>query len=138
MNTLDIKQTLVMIKPDAFERELVQMIRDEIQNAGFTITLIGQITFTLDLVREFYRWEKVEWPETVRGYLCSKPIPLWLVEGKDVIARMMEIKWRIRRTMCTSDHQNLLHCSSNKERFRWEYSVLMKSGMIVPRSSESF
>lgn len=132
MRTHGSEQTLVMIKPDAFERGLVGMIEGEIQASGFTITPIGEAIFTLDLVREFYQWEKVEWPETVREYLCSRPIPLWLVEGQDVVAKMMEIKWRIRKALCSGNHRNLLHCSSSEERFRWEHSVLVKSGMIVP------
>jgi len=35
------ERTLVMIKPDAFERGLVEMIRNEIRASGFTIIPIG-------------------------------------------------------------------------------------------------
>jgi len=132
VQTPTLEQTLVMIKPDAFERGLVEMIRSEIQVSGFTIIPVGQAIFTLDLVREFYQFENIEWAETVHRYLCSRSIPLWLVEGQGVVVRMMEIKRYIRKNMLTGNPQNLLHCSSSEKRFHWEYSVLIRNGMIVP------
>lgn len=126
------ERTLVMIKPDALERGLVEVIRSEIQASGFVVIPIGQAIFTLDLVHDFYQFENAEWAEEVCKYLCLRPVPLWLVEGHDAVAKMMDIKQLIRKRMRTGNPQNLLHCSSNEERFYWEYSVLTKSGRIVP------
>ena len=137
MPSTGAERTLVMIKPDAFERKLVEFIRAEIESTGLEITSIGHVGFTLELVREFYQWERIKWPETVADYLCRRPIPLWLVTGSNAVARMMEIKWRLRRSLCSGDHRNLLHCSSANEKFLWEYSVLQTSGMIVVCDQES-
>lgn len=137
MSLTGTERTLVMIKPDAFERGLVEFIRAEIESSSLEITPIGHASFTLELVREFYQWERVKWPETVADYLCRHPIPLWLVTGSNATARMMEIKWRLRRSLCSGNHRNLLHCSSTNERFLWEYSVLQTNGMIVSSDQEN-
>ncbi len=131
MSGLETEYTLVMIKPDAFERNLVDMIRQEIEIVGFEIIPVGFADFDLDLVCEFYQWEEVKCPSTVKSYLCSNPIPLWIIKGINVIEKMTEIKWRIRRALCSGNHQNLLHCSSTKKKFNWEYGLLRKNDMAI-------
>lgn len=107
------------------------MIKEEIETSGLSITPIGDIIFSPDLVQEFYQFENREWTETVCRYLCSRPVSLWLVEGHDVIARMLVIKHHIRKNMDAGNPQNLLHCSSDEESFHREYAVLTENYAII-------
>ena len=124
------KSTLVMIKPDAPKRGLVSRIMREITGKGFTVTEVGSACFSLDIIQNFYRWEVIQCPEVVNEYLCGKKIPLWIIQGINPVNDIMEIKLRLRKTLCRGDHRNLMHCSSSYENFTWEYQVLNKNNMI--------
>lgn len=122
--------TLVMIKPDAQTRNLKDRISEEIILKGLEFLLVGHAVFNLEIVQEFYRWETIKCPDVVDSYLCHKPIPVWIVFGPGATEKAMEIKWRLRRTLCDGSHENLMHCSSSQDNFIWEYGVLKKHGLI--------
>ncbi len=125
-----IESTLVMIKPDAPKRGLVKLIANEIMAKSLIFTHVGYADFDLTMIQNFYRWTCVQCPDVVKEYLCNKGIPLWIVQGDDAVKKTMEIKLRLRRTLCNGSHQNLMHCSSSIKNFRWEYTTLRDHGMI--------
>lgn len=132
-----IERTLVLIKPDAIEKDLVTLIRGEIEVAGLTIVSVTEMAFDMDLLLEFYAIPEIRYPhELVEQYICAKSLPVWIVDGETAIGKMVEIKSRLRAKYGTSKLKNLFHCPDTTDEFDSQYDLLKQKGIVVESTPE--
>ncbi len=129
--------SLIVIKPDALERNLSRRIRQELETEGLMVHVIGFIQFDLQLVKDFYRWLEFEHPVAVEGYLCGLSLPVWAVEDVSAVDKALSVKTRLRAELCGGRLKNLFHCSTSQVEFRWEYNVVRTRGVIVTKKTNN-
>ena len=118
--------SVVMIKPDAVQRNLVEEIRKKLDQHRLQIierkTINADRRFIIDL-----------WPTVVNYegrlerslvYLTKAPLMIWLVKGTDAVKEAAEVKKEIRKGYCDDDFYTLLHCPDTEQDFLREYKVL--------------
>lgn len=115
---------LILVKPDALEQGLESEIFYGLEAKGLCVEKIGTIQFNLQFVLDFYRWEKLEYPELIRDYICTTPLPVWIARGDRAIDRAMELKVRLRAKYCTGSLKNLFHCPTSREESKRQYDLL--------------
>ena len=106
---------LLLIKPDGTERGLESEILCGLEMKGLRVEKIGTIQFDLQLVLDFYQWQKLDHPEEIMGYVCAKPLPVWIVTGNEAISKTMSLKNRLREKYYNGPLKNLFHCPSSPE-----------------------
>ena len=80
------EQTLIIIKPDAFERKLNGIILSRFENKGFLIKEIKSYIFTKEKAEEFYSDHKNKpfFSELV-SFITSSPVVACILEGENAI-----------------------------------------------------
>ena len=83
-----MQRTLSIIKPDATERNLIGAIAKMIEESGLRIVAMKMLHLTKSEAEGFYAVHK-EKPffGELTDYMCSGPIVVSVLEGKDAIAR---------------------------------------------------
>ena len=110
---------LVLIKPDATERGLEAEILSGLEGKGLRVAKYGTIMFDTRLVLEFYEWERLDHPEEINAYICTTPLPVWIVSGAGAVAKTMELKMSMRTKYSNGPLKNLFHSPvSQKESCR--------------------
>jgi len=122
---------LVLIKPDAKERGLVSEIFDGLKAEGLCVEVIGAIQFDLQLVLEFYEWEKLDYPEEIRQYVCVDPLPIWIVSGDGAIEKTMSIKVLLRTKYYNGPLKNLFHCPCSQQESQRQYELIYPKRRVL-------
>src|SRR5687768_7366207 len=80
------EQTLIIIKPDAFERKLTGTILSRFENKGFLIKELKSYIFTKDKAEEFYSDHKNKpfFSELV-SFISSSTVVACILEGGNAI-----------------------------------------------------
>lgn len=129
MNTSE--RSLVLIKPDAIEKDVVSLIRNGIKTAELRVIQIGTITFDFETLRMFYNISEIRYPRAdVERYLCAKLLSVWIVEGDGSISKMIVLKDALRVIYGTCRLRNLLHCPSSEDEFHLQYDLFKRFGTI--------
>lgn len=88
----NVEQTLMMIKPDAVERNLVGEVLRRVEEAGLAIRRLRMVHLQPDEAREFYRvHEGKPFLTSLVTFMSSGPIVAAVVEGDGAIARLADI-----------------------------------------------
>ena len=124
--------TLVIVKPDAIERGLVNKIQSEISAAGLRIVSRHALVFTVTHVQEFYNWAVLYEPSRLEEYLCESESLVWVVAGPNAISWCLAYKRALRVDWSTDRLHTLIHTSDSKEDFLREYRVLFGSTPELP------
>lgn len=87
-----IERTLLMIKPDAVERNLIGRIIDRLETSGFRIVQLKMLHLTAQRARQFYQVHagKPFLDELVR-YMSSGPIVAMALERENAVAALREL-----------------------------------------------
>ena len=95
-----IEKTLSIIKPDAVERNLVEVIQKKFTDEKLKIVKTKKIQITKDEASEFYKVHQTKpFFDRLCSYLSSGPIVVLVLEGNNAIAEN-------RRIMGTTDPKN--------------------------------
>lgn len=87
-----MQQTLMMIKPDAVERNLVGEILSRVERAGLTISRLRMVRLTADEARDFYKvHEGKPFYDGLVEFMSSSSIVAAVLEGDSAIERLAEI-----------------------------------------------
>ena len=80
------EQTLIIIKPDAFERKLTGIILSRFENKGFLIKELKSYIFTKEKAEEFYSDHKNKsfFSELV-SFISSSTVVACILEGENAI-----------------------------------------------------
>jgi nucleoside-diphosphate kinase len=131
------EQTLIIIKPDAFQRKLTGTILSRFDNKGFLIKELKSYIFTKEKAEEFYSDHKNKpfFSELV-SFISSSTVVVCILEGENAIniVRQMIGSTRsfeaqpgtIRGDYCLGITNNIIHASDSYESFIKESKVIFK------------
>lgn len=126
MNTNSKDLTVVVIKPDLNERQLVNEFLTRLERNGLEIIFQGVVKFNLELVKLFYQWDIVLYPKEIWQYLCSQNLRFLVVRGKNALYEVSRIKQEMRQKFCAGNPiHNLIHCSDSPDEFRREFAIIL-------------
>lgn len=87
-----MQRTLMLIKPDAVERNLVGKILARVEEAGLRIQRLRMVRLAPEQAREFYKvHEGKSFLDSLVGFMSSGPIVAAVLEGEDAIDRLAGI-----------------------------------------------
>jgi nucleoside-diphosphate kinase len=131
------EQTLIVIKPDAFERKLTGLILSRFENKGFIIKELKSYIFTKEKAEEFYSAHKDKpfFNELV-SFISSSKVVACILEGENAIntVRLLIGATRsydaqpgtIRGDYGLGITNNIIHASDAYESFIEESKVIFK------------
>jgi len=131
------EQTLIVIKPDAFERKLTGLILSRFEIKGFLIKELKSYIFTKEKAEEFYYAHKNKpfFNELV-SFISSSKVVACILEGENAIntARLLIGATRaydaqpgtIRGDFGLGITNNIIHASDSPESFIKESQVIFK------------
>ena len=137
-----MQRTLSIIKPDATERNLIGAIFKMIEGAGLRIVGMKMLHLTKSEAEGFYAVHK-EKPffGELTEYMCSGPVVVSVLEGKDAIARYRQIMGAtnpekadpgtIRKELAESIEANSVHGSDSAENAAIEIAYFFAQTEIV-------
>jgi nucleoside-diphosphate kinase len=131
------EQTLIVIKPDAFERKLTGQILSRFENKGFLIRELKSYIFSKEKAEEFYsvHRNKPFFSELV-SFISSSKVVACILEGENAIntVRILIGSTRsfdaqpgtIRGDYGLGITNNIIHASDSYESFMKESKVIFK------------
>ncbi len=143
------ERTLVIIKPDALQRELAGEILHRFERKGLKIVGLKLQLLPVDTIQEHYSHlkEKAFFQELV-NFMTQTPAILLVLEGKDsveVVRKMVGTTnargadmGSIRGDFGMSTQSNLVHASENKEAAVKEIDRFFKADEIHDFTKVSF
>ena len=129
------EQTLIIVKPDAVKRNLVEEILSRFKKKGFTISKLKTFNFTVEMAEQFYSVHnsKPFFGELV-SFITSGTVVAAIMEGDNVINVTREIigktnpkeasQGTIRGDFGTGILENSIHASDSRESFDKEVNVV--------------
>ena len=129
------EQTLIVVKPDAVKRNLVEEILSRFKKEGFSISKLKTFSFTVEMAEQFYspHSSKPFFGELV-SFITSGTVVAAIMEGDNVINVTREIigktnpkeasQGTIRGDFGTGILENSIHASDSRESFDKEVNVV--------------
>ncbi len=129
------EQTLIIIKPDAVERNLIGEIISRFENKGFKFVKLQMLSFTKAMAEKFYSEHKDKrfFTELV-SFITSGNVVVAVIEGENVITttRLMVGATKsfeaspgsIRGDLGLGITNNIIHASDSPQSFEKEVNVV--------------
>ena len=142
-----MERTLVFLKPDAIQRELVGEIISRIERKGFKIVGLKMMRLSEEFARAHYAMhEGKDFYEPLVRYTVSGPIVAMVLEGKNAVSVVRQMMGRtfgsdsppgtIRGDFALSNRYNLVHGSDSAERAAEEIRRFFKDEELLAVSQE--
>ena len=131
------EQTLIIIKPDAVERNLIGEIISRFENKGFKFVKLQMLSLTKEIAEKFYSEHKDKrfFTELV-SFITSKNVVVAVIEGENVITttRLMVGATKsfeaspgsIRGDLGLGITNNIIHASDSPQSFEKEVNVVFQ------------
>lgn len=128
-----VEKTLVFIKPDGVQRQLVGRLISRFEDKGFEIKQLKLETLSSELVEKHYV-EHIEKPffPNLKSYIMSGPIVIMVLEGESVIQHVRKMvgatnpldaeQGTIRGDFALTTSYNIVHASDSSESAEREIS----------------
>lgn len=123
---LNMERTLILIKPDALNRDLMGEIITRFERKGLKIVGLKMMNLTDEILEKHYAHHKdKEFFEDLKEFMKSAPIVAMVLEGQDCIQAVRLITGVTKgaeadagtiRGDLAMTNQNLLHASDSKEK----------------------
>lgn len=129
--------TVVLIKPDGYQKKVVGQIIDRFERAGLTIVALKMLRLTKPLLEVWYAHHKDKpfFPDIVQQ-MTSTPVIAFILEGDGTIQKVFDIcgptdpqeaaPGTIRRDFGVDKPHNVIHRSDSTEAAQKEISLLFK------------
>ena len=129
------EQTLIIVKPDAVKRNLVDEILTRFEKKGFTISKQKMLNFTTEMAKQFYsaHISKPFFDELI-SFITSGKVVAAIIECDNAISLTREIIGKtnpreadagtIRGDFGISITENSIHASDSSESFDKEVNVV--------------
>ncbi|MGC9450923.1 MAG: nucleoside-diphosphate kinase [Oceanipulchritudo sp.] len=87
-----MEKTLIILKPDAFEKRKVGLTMARFEEAGYSIIAARMMQLDSALLKEHYAHiaDKPFFPE-IEAFMSSRPVLVLILEGKAVIERIRNL-----------------------------------------------
>ena len=133
--------SLVLIKPDAFARDLVEVIVQHFLDEGLKVVYQREVQLDEELIRRFQPAVNPpseygeEWKYELFEALCERPVRVLIVEGHDALEQSVRVKRKLRASYAPeSDYRvrvirNLLHTPSTIMELQLNMEVLVPEVM---------
>ena len=133
----NIEQTLSIIKPDAVERNLENVIKEMFKNTGFIIHKEKKIHITKSEAEQFYKVHETKpFYNDLCAYLSSGPIVVMILEHENAVLRNRDLmgatnpkdaeEGTIRKKYGISIDKNSVHGSDSVENAKIEIDFFFK------------
>ena len=139
---MSTERTFSIIKPDAVERNKIGEITAMLENAGLRVVASKRLKLDQAKASQFYEVHK-ERPffQSLCDFMCSGPIVVQVLEGKDAVKRNREImgatnpeeaaEGTIRKKYALSLEKNSVHGSDSLENAKIEISHFFSEEEII-------
>ena len=129
-----MERTLIILKPDAVERQLVGTILNRFEQKGLKLIAMRMLQFTPELARKHYA-DHVEKPfyPGLETYITSGPVVAAILEGAESIAVVRRMigptngieapSGTIRGDFALSSQCNLVHASDSTAAAKREMAI---------------
>ena len=136
-----MERTLVIVKPDAFEKGVTGAIIDILSKNGLRLLALKMFKFTKEKAEGFYyvHRERGFFAELVE-FMCSGPVVAMVLEGENAISKVRELIGptnseearkvapnSIRALFGTDKGKNAIHASDSKESAFYEIPYIFSS-----------
>jgi nucleoside-diphosphate kinase len=130
-----VEQTLIVVKPDGFRRQLTGKILARFEEKGFQIKQLKSYSFTKEKAQEFYSVHKDKpfFGELV-SFICSGVVVACILEGNNAVStvRLMigatksfeAAPGTVRGDYGLGFTDNIIHASDSAESFNKESRVI--------------
>ena len=127
-----MEKSLVLIKPDAVERNLIGSILSIYENAGLKIVNIKMEQVSEEKAIEHYKeHEGRDYFEPLIAYIRRSPLVALILEGENAIAKIRElngsttnpVEGTIRHRFAISNRENSVHASDSVESAKREMAI---------------
>jgi nucleoside-diphosphate kinase len=133
-----MEQTLLLIKPDAVERNLIGQIISRVEEAGLKILDMKMVFFRREMTEQFYGEHKgKEFYNRLIEYMTDKNVVALKLEGEDAIKTLRNLvgatdpkkaeKNTIRADFGLRTPQNSVHASDSVESAKREIKFFFGS-----------
>ena len=139
---MSTERTFSIIKPDAVERNKIGEITAMLENAGLRVVASKRLKLDQAKASQFYEVHK-ERPffQSLCDFMCSGPIVVQVLEGKDAVKRNREImgatnpeeaaEGTIRKKYALSLEKNSVHGSDSLENAKIEIGHFFSEEEII-------
>lgn len=136
-----MEKTLIILKPDAFEKRLVGAIIGRFEQAGLEIVAARMMRLSSEQLREHYAHiaNKPFYPE-VEEFMGRRPVLAMVIQGEDVVERVRKhvgvtdsrraVPGSIRGDWGTNMMMNLIHASDSDEAAAVEIKRFFEQGEV--------
>jgi nucleoside-diphosphate kinase len=136
------ERTLIIIKPDATERNLTGQITARLEAAGLRVIAQKRVWWKKKDAKKFYEvHEGQPFYKTLVDFMTSGPIVLKVLEGDDAIAKTRDVMGAtspvdaapgtIRKDFGVNIGRNSIHGSDSAETAKKEIAACFKKSEIV-------
>lgn len=137
-----MNRTLVILKPDSVQRNLVGKIISRIEEKGLKIVGMKMVWLDKDRAEKLYEIHKgKKFYQSLVDYITSGPVVAMVVEGNDAINVVRKLMGKtngaeadpgtIRGDFSTGIEKNVIHGSDSEESFKREYPIFFKEDEII-------
>jgi nucleoside diphosphate kinase len=123
--------SLIMVKPDAIQRELVNEIETRLSGYGLQITKRKEVVIDRTIILRL--WPMIFRQTTLEcsfNYLGGVPLPIWLVTGPNAVELTLRVKTEMRALYCSNKLHTLFHCPDAEEDFIREYKIFFEGEQL--------
>ncbi|MEX0332518.1 MAG: nucleoside-diphosphate kinase [Puniceicoccaceae bacterium] len=136
-----MEKTLIILKPDAFEKRKVGATIARFEDAGLSIVATKMIELSSALLKEHYAHiaDKPFFPE-IEGFMSSMPVIVMVLEGNSAIERVRNLvgptnslaapAGTIRGDWGTNMMLNIVHASDGPETAEMEIKRFFAEGEV--------
>jgi nucleoside-diphosphate kinase len=136
------ERTLIIIKPDATERNLTGQITARLEAAGLRVIAQKRVWWKKKDAKKFYEVHQGQpFYKTLVDFMTSGPIVLKVLEGDDAIAKTRDVMGAtspvdaapgtIRKDFGVNIGRNSIHGSDSAETAKKEIAACFKKSEIV-------
>lgn len=134
-------KTLIILKPDAFEKRRVGAIIERFEQAGLEIVATRMMRLSSEQLREHYAHiaDKPFYPE-VEEFMGCRPVLVMVIQGENVVERVRKhvgltdsrraVPGTIRGDWGTNMMMNLIHASDSDESAALEIERFFDQGEV--------
>ena len=140
-----MEQTLILLKPDCFERRLVGRIIGRFEDKALSIAAMKLIQVTPEMAKQHYaeHAEKPFYP-ALESFITAAPVVAMVLEGLDAIKVVRKMlgatngleaePGTIRGDFSSSRQMNLVHASDGPDAAKREIDLYFNENEVVSHS----